>query len=205
MARVTKAPEQRRQEIIDTAFDLFRTKGYQHTTVRDIVSALNVAQGLFYYYFKNKDEVLYAIIAQQGDSLITEIARIIADDSVSPLSRIQQAMGAIAGFFYSTDAFWRHSPAALPASMSTQMQQMASELLEPYLSELLEQGAQARQFSLKYPVYTSRFLLYGFLGLIMDAEHPPGAGEILELVKEMIERILVLPAGSLNEAAGPSL
>jgi len=60
--RVTKVPEERKQELIDTAERLFLEKGYEQTTVADIVREIEVAQGTFYYYFSSKEEILEAII-----------------------------------------------------------------------------------------------------------------------------------------------
>lgn len=55
MARTTKEPEERRRELIACAQTLFYTKGYEGTSVSDIVNAVGVAQGTFYYYLtRNK-------------------------------------------------------------------------------------------------------------------------------------------------------
>ena len=60
MARITKAPEERKQEIIETAMGLFSEKGYENTTIQDIAEKMNVAQGLCYRYFKSKQEIFAA-------------------------------------------------------------------------------------------------------------------------------------------------
>ena len=51
MTRITKAPEERRQEIIDTALKVFYEKGYEKTSISDIAREMDVAQGLCYRYF----------------------------------------------------------------------------------------------------------------------------------------------------------
>jgi AcrR family transcriptional regulator len=51
--RVTKDPEIRRKELMDAAEKLFLEHGYEETAVSDIVKKTGVAQGTFYYYFKN--------------------------------------------------------------------------------------------------------------------------------------------------------
>ena len=48
MQRITKAPEVRRQEILDTAIRLFYENGYEKTSITDIANAMHVAQGLCY-------------------------------------------------------------------------------------------------------------------------------------------------------------
>ena len=62
--RITKKPDERRQELIDIAEQLFIKKGYEQTAVSDIVKKAKVAQGTFYYYFKTKEEILDSIIGR---------------------------------------------------------------------------------------------------------------------------------------------
>ena len=45
MKRISKAPEVRRQELLDTAMELFAQKGYEETSMGDIARAGGVAQG----------------------------------------------------------------------------------------------------------------------------------------------------------------
>ena len=48
MSRITKEPEVRRQEILDTAMKLFYEKGYEKTSITDIAREMGVAPGLCY-------------------------------------------------------------------------------------------------------------------------------------------------------------
>ena len=49
-ARISKEPEVRRQEILDTAMDVFMEKGYEAATMRDIAAAMHVVPGLCYRF-----------------------------------------------------------------------------------------------------------------------------------------------------------
>ncbi|GIO30333.1 MULTISPECIES: TetR/AcrR family transcriptional regulator [Paenibacillus] len=55
MPRITKNPKERRNEILNAAMELFNTKGFEQTSVSDIVKKIGVAQGTFYYYFQSKE------------------------------------------------------------------------------------------------------------------------------------------------------
>ncbi|MBS0220170.1 MAG: TetR/AcrR family transcriptional regulator [Proteobacteria bacterium] len=57
----TKPAEIRREELIDAAQALFLGKGFDDTSVDEIVKAADVAKGTFYFYFKTKDDVLQAL------------------------------------------------------------------------------------------------------------------------------------------------
>ena len=51
--------ERRRIEILRAAAGIFRRRGYHGASVEQIASALNMAPGNLYYYFRNKEEILY--------------------------------------------------------------------------------------------------------------------------------------------------
>ena len=74
MARISKPPEERRQELIETARELFMSQGYEKTMVGDIVRQVGVAQGLFYYYFRSKQDIFLAVINQFTEERIGELA-----------------------------------------------------------------------------------------------------------------------------------
>ena len=62
--RISKEPEERKQEIVETAMKLFCEKGYEKTSISDIAKEMNVAQGLLYRYFSSK-EVLFDTVIEQ--------------------------------------------------------------------------------------------------------------------------------------------
>ena len=50
-----------RQTIMDAAWDLFYKKGYENTTINDIIRQAGTSKGGFYYYFKAKDALLNSL------------------------------------------------------------------------------------------------------------------------------------------------
>ncbi len=54
--------KERRQQLLDASLDLFVTKGYFNTAIRDIISEAGVGTGTFYNYFIDKEDVLKALL-----------------------------------------------------------------------------------------------------------------------------------------------
>lgn len=77
---MAKTKEERRSEIIETAGKLFEEKGYEQTQVQDIVNEIGVAKGLFYYYFKSKDEVMEELADRYADAIIDAVNKLIDKD-----------------------------------------------------------------------------------------------------------------------------
>ena len=58
-----------RQRILDAALDLFRERGFNAATMRDIAARAGVATGLAYYYFASKDAIVLAFYQRSRDAL----------------------------------------------------------------------------------------------------------------------------------------
>jgi AcrR family transcriptional regulator len=56
-----KYPEQTQERIVDASIKLFIEKGYEQTTIQDILDALNLSKGGLYHHFKSKEEILEAV------------------------------------------------------------------------------------------------------------------------------------------------
>jgi AcrR family transcriptional regulator len=69
-----KYPEQTRQKIIDTALMLFEEKGFNDTTIQDIIDKMQMSKGAIYHHFKSKDEIILAVRDQvsRDDSNVIE-------------------------------------------------------------------------------------------------------------------------------------
>lgn len=63
------------EKITHVAIDLFAEKGYAATSIRDIANSLNVSSSLLYYYFKNKEELLFTILESIGAELLQTIEK----------------------------------------------------------------------------------------------------------------------------------
>lgn len=63
----------RRDQIIGAAIQVISEKGFQKTTVRQIAQAAGIADGTIYNYFKNKDDILMAIIGKLTEAEVREM------------------------------------------------------------------------------------------------------------------------------------
>ena len=92
--RITKEPEERKQEILDTAMRLFYEKGYEKTSITDIAKAIGVAQGLCYRYFPSKEALFDSAIDQYAEELVRRFS-IPADSDKRTLREIVETMSVM--------------------------------------------------------------------------------------------------------------
>ncbi|MBA3271849.1 MAG: TetR/AcrR family transcriptional regulator [Acidobacteria bacterium] len=71
----------RRIEILKSAAAAFRRRGYHGASVDEIASALDMTKGNLYYYFQNKEEILFACHDYSLDVLLTLMEQVRAEES----------------------------------------------------------------------------------------------------------------------------
>ena len=65
--------QDKQKEIMDTALQLFLEKGYEKTSIKDITEKMNIAAGLFHYYFDSKEDVLIKCALLNSEILTEEL------------------------------------------------------------------------------------------------------------------------------------
>lgn len=81
MARLPATTTDRRIEILKSAAAAFRRRGYHGASVDEIASALEMTKGNLYYYFQNKEEILFACHDYSLDILLALLAEVQAEPS----------------------------------------------------------------------------------------------------------------------------
>src|ERR1700744_2190440 len=95
--RRARHKENVREEILDTARDLFIKKGYNNVTIREIAHQIEYAPGTIYLYFKDKAEIAHTICADAFAKLRARL-KAIADDGADPLDKLRRAGLAYVNF-----------------------------------------------------------------------------------------------------------
>jgi AcrR family transcriptional regulator len=79
----------RRIEILKSAAAAFRRRGYHGASVDEIASALAMTKGNLYYYFKNKEEILFACHEYSLDKLLTLMGAVQAEN-ITPEAKLRK-------------------------------------------------------------------------------------------------------------------
>lgn len=88
---VEERRENRREEILRAAQDLFHRQGYANTSLDDIARAVGIKREGVYYYFPNRTQILITIIKPLGLQLRDRVWEILASDA-SPEEKICQTV-----------------------------------------------------------------------------------------------------------------
>ena len=89
---------ERRQQILSVAREVFAKRGYHQTTIDDIVAQAGVARGTFYLYFEDKRAVFSDLVDRFAGQLSVAIVRIVTDDpGRSVVEQVRENIRAIIG------------------------------------------------------------------------------------------------------------
>lgn len=69
--------EIRKKELIKTAYELFITKGYENTSVDEIIAKAGIAKGTYYYHFESKEQVLEEVVNMMIDEGVERAKQVI--------------------------------------------------------------------------------------------------------------------------------
>lgn len=161
MARITKAPEERRREIIETSERLFLEVGYAKCSVDMIIREIGVAKGTFYYYFKSKEEILGAIV-ERTISGIEEMAKAVADDPArGALAKMELLLSGI----QVSDGDGREVTELLHLPENRELHEATNvatvRRLSPVFAQIVEQGNREGVFEAHRPLETIQVILTG--------------------------------------------
>jgi len=213
MIRVTKTVEERRKEIISTAYKLFLEKGYDETAVSDIVKEMGVAQGTFYYYFESKEDVLEAITINLVEELREAVLQIAEDTSLNPIEKWKHAIKVSSDFKIGRKEemieLLRASKILQNYQLRERYRQLSRERISQLYVDILNEGIEAGVFQTDYPIETAPLVIAIGKSISNDLKdillHPGRyddplgeARQKFEAVQAAMERVLAAPKGSLS-------
>lgn len=68
----------RRERILEAAAGLIHAKGYQATTIQDVADEVEFSKAAFYYFVKNKEDLLYQILLRTLTGALDRVREIVA-------------------------------------------------------------------------------------------------------------------------------
>ena len=157
--KAVKEGEVRRREILVAARELFVKKGYEQTSVNDILKIVDIAKGTFYYYFASKEEVLEAIILDIVEEGAKRAEMILKDKSVPLVNRIMMAIMAQAPEFEGADEIKEELHKVENAKLERLYLRAMLKRMTPVLQEPVLEGINQGIFHAKYPTESIESIL----------------------------------------------
>jgi AcrR family transcriptional regulator len=212
MTRVTKDPSARRRELITCAQNLFYTKGYDSTSVSDIVGEVGVAKGTFYYYFDSKLAILEAVVEELTRQSLAIMVDIVDDESLSAAQKWILTYQVINNWKAERKAELLSIVHAMQkeenALLLFKLQKKGIQLFAPEFARIISQGVEEGVFDVEFVEESAEFTLAiqrtiseTFIDIILNPkcfDDPVATTQRkIAAVQSSVERILGARPGSL--------
>jgi AcrR family transcriptional regulator len=211
---VKKPPDVRRNELLDSAQALFFNKGYEATTVADIIEKAGVSKGGFYHHFTAKDDLLEALGERLAAETLGRLQPILKQDGLDAVERLNAVLAQARRFKVEDAAAIR---AAFDAAFKPEnivlyhrLNRAVSKVMLPMFIDILSQGKAEGVFRIDDPATTAEIILqmgtstHDAVARAIEASGTPQAEEAAAALDERlrqqgiaIDRILGLSDGTI--------
>ena len=204
MARTVKQPDERRQELLDTAMRLFVERGVEEVSIRDIADAADVTPGLIYHYFDSKTDLFNEVLDSYASQCAEVDIQILDNPSLAFSEKIDALLDAIAQEEHRPyhEFFHKSGNRAFHDQLSRRM----CDLIRPHLAQALIVEAYRRGATLRSAETLADFITHGLINVLSDPDTPDP--QVLEHVREYIDALLesqmVVDGEAASEAAVPA-
>jgi AcrR family transcriptional regulator len=169
MKRNAKLPEIRKQELITAALKLFYANGYEKTSIRDILDEVGGEVGMFYHYFKSKDEIFELAVELFLNDYVADFSEISSYDSKSFQQRLDSLIILQSEAIIKYKNIWSDK---IHWSMASAIYKKTLERLIPYVEVLISTATNNNEISLKTENINiheiTLFLIYGISGVLHE-------------------------------------
>ena len=188
----------KKDTILKVARELFLGKGYDATSVEDILAATSASKGGFYHHFASKERLLFALLAQENDAVVAKMeAR--ADPDIPARQRLQlffdsmQELKSSEHMHLLQQLLMQVDDLALRYDMSRTLWRAYAGLL----GDILKQGVQESAWNVHDPAVTADLILHIVSLLNRPEQHYEADMEKLKkgvlAVEEAINALLAIP------------
>ena len=160
MARQVKEYDERYQEFLDVGQRLFYTKGYDQTSIQEIIAAVGVAKGLFYYYFRAKGDLLDAIVERSLAQQIVQLAPLVNDPTLDAPAKFVQIFANLGAWKLTNKQFFLDVMRVIMRDENVLLRTKMHELgVAAVAASVIEQGVREGVFAVEQPAETAEILL----------------------------------------------
>ena len=188
-----KKGERRKQELLQIAYRMFISRGYENTSVDEIIEKAQIAKGTYYYYFPSKEQMLEDVIEMMIESEAEMARQIIETDIPVP----QKIVGILTSL-KPVDAEQPIKEALFQPEnvlMHNKVRKKLIEVMIPLLAEVAEEGVREGIFDCDNIMERVKMLL-----IISDGTFNEGSfGERdIAVFIDMTEKLLGAEKGTMS-------
>ena len=199
----------KKEQILDMSFSLFLEKGYDNTSISDILSKLDIARGTLYYHFESKEALMDAIIERTAKKIVEEAKGIVLQKGLSVHEKIfllfyESSMRRLSGGELMIDYLNQPQNALFHEKSNRAFIQKIS----PILGDIISEGVKEGIFDNAFPYESAELILamiMGFMDVPYENTGENDSESRMESLLYNMERMLGAKEGSFAKLKELSL
>ena len=155
-----KYPEETVRSILETAERLFTEKGYEKTSLQDIINATKLSKGAIYHHFVSKDDIFIKICENKGRRNEALLSEIRDDKTLNGRDKLKAIFTASVGSRNNREVVTMQPYlTANPKFLAAQIKDIFDEIAPHYLQPILEQGIADGTIHTDHPKETAEMIM----------------------------------------------
>ena len=199
----------KKEQILDMSFSLFLEKGYDNTSISDILSKLDIARGTLYYHFESKEAIMDAIIERTAKKIVEEAKGIVLQKGLSVREKIfllfsAASMKRLSGGDLMIDYLNQPQNALFHEKSNRSFIQK----IAPILGDIIQEGVKEGTFDNAFPYESAELVLamiMGFMDVPYENTGENDSESRMESLLYNMERMLGAKEGSFAKLKELSL
>ncbi len=157
-----KYPEETYELIIKVSKELFLRKGYEKTSLQDIIDHLGgLTKGAIYHHFKSKEDILIAVLQTICVNNVSEMMKIRDDTTLNGKQKLEKMFSKSINNPTQKDVF-ALTPNLLnnPTFLAYYLKMITQETVPEYITPIIKQGIEDGSIKAKYPEELADVILF---------------------------------------------
>src|ERR1700675_608078 len=188
---MTRPSTDSRHDILRTAAQLFRERGYDAASMNDLAAALNLSKGALYHHFQSKDEILFHIMQHAMEITEEQVKKpvLLLTDALERLRAcIRLHIHVVLQTRDREITVMLHENHPLPAEYRRLINARKKEYVH-FVEHLIEDAQRARGSQSRVTPKAAAFALLGMINWIYQWYRPEGELQVQNLVPQFTNLI----------------
>jgi len=186
--------------------DLFYKKGYENTSIEDIVKKADLSKGAFFHHFKSKEDILAAIADKYSEEVASIMRKVADDPNLNAAEKMNKIISEGSKHKMVHSAEYRKVGMILydhkNFTLHHRILHVMKDLTLPPIEKIIDQGMKEGIFKVEFPPETAEAFLHS-LFMMRESVMPVVTGEVkVDNFEDFVIRKLKFSENLINRLLG---